>query len=1194
MARAKQKSAESTLAADPPDRSVPVVGIGASAGGLHAFEILLPAIKPDSGLAFVIVQHLDPDQESVLAPLLQRQSPIPVTVIEDDTVVGANHIYVIPPNASLTIVDDHLHLSPPVASRGHRTPIDGFLLSLAEARGERAAGVILSGTGSDGTLGLRAIKEQGGLTLAQEGAEYDGMMRSAVGSGMVDFVLPLQAIPAKLADFFRHGNDPDSLAENKSNIDHLTEICVLLRARTGHDFSGYKDKTVARRIQRRMQVLQLDSVPAFIERLRRQPGEVETLLKDLLIGVTNFFRDPHAFAALEEKVIPHLFEGKGPNDPVRVWVPGCSTGEEAYSLAILLREHMPKGKAAHRLQVFASDIDEPALQVARTGRYPAAIARDIEQKRLERYFVREDGTYRIASEIREICLFSAHNLLRDAPFSKLDLISCRNLLIYLTPELQDRLIPLFHYALSESGYLFLGSSENLTRHARLFATVDKPNRIFRRRTQLERGLPDFPLTSPEGMRRRPGAAQRLRAEHQSLQSLAERQLLERYSPTYVIINAEGDVLHGSARTGKYLELAPGTPKIDIFSMARSGLRPDLRAGVHKAIGSGQVAVQRNVMVGTNGGRQAIDLVIHPLRGKDGHDPLYMVIFQDVGDLKEMQDKGATLGDQELENTNLRQIEVELRATRERLLTTTEELESANEELKSGNEELSSMNEELQSANEELETSKEELQSINEELQTVNSELHARVEQLSRANSDVANLLESTQIATVFLDRHLTVSNFTPAAKDVFHLVESDVGRPIGHVRARFQADTVQDDAERVLRTLTTIERQLEGIGDGAKRYVMRMMPYRTVDDVIAGVVITFVDVTEMSAAEARISQLSHDLRDRISSLETLLDVVPVGILILHDAQRPDEVQLNRHAAWLLGDGVRGDDGVGPRHLSRALRLFQGEREIAFDDSPLQLATRSGRTIDGFEAALVRGDGERCDVMITATPLLDEAGKVRGGIAAIADITERTVAEARQQELLHELQHRVKNIIATVSALASRTLRADAGAPSFVEALQGRLRGMALTHELLSRGNWRGALLGELVETALRSHVALDGTTAGVDGPEVLMSPGATATLGMVFYELATNAVKYGALAVPGGHLDVAWQIGGSGSAHRVVLNWTESGGQPVAPDVAPGFGVNFVKRSVEYELQGKAAMAPAPGGLRWTLEFPVPHYVQRP
>ncbi|MBV8650375.1 MAG: hypothetical protein JO255_02840, partial [Alphaproteobacteria bacterium] len=613
---------------------IPVVGIGASAGGIGALEALLPLLKADGGIAYVIVQHLDPSHESMLTAMLNRGTEMPVMEAADGMPIERDHIYVIPRNSTLTMSDSLLHLGPAIERGGPRTPIDAFFLSLAKAKGENAACVILSGTGSDGTIGLRAIKENGGLTMAQEGAEYDGMMRSAVRTGMVDFVLPIEQIPPKLFAYFHHlveidsRKGPDGVRQEAA--DHLAQICTLLRLRTGNDFSGYKDRTVARRVQRRMQVLQIDEVPDFIERLRKDPQEVDALLQDLLIGVTSFFRDPVAFEALEREVIPKLFEGKGPEDTVRVWVPGCSTGEEAYSIAILLRDYSPKTQGAPKLQIFASDIDEQTLQFARIGRFPSTIASDVPPRRLERYFVREDGTYRIASDLREICLFSSHNLLRDAPFSKLDLISCRNLLIYLTTELQNRLVPLFHYALNDGGFLFLGTSENVTRHPRLFSMVDKTHRIFHRRAQLERRLPEFPLTAPDGTKRRATAPTRPAVDQEPLQALAERQLLDRYSPAYVVVNAEGEMLHGSARTGKYLELAPGAPRVDIFSMARSGLRPDLRAGLHKAASSGRIAVEKNVVVGTNGGRQTIDLVVHPIRTTAAQEMLYMVIFQDIG------------------------------------------------------------------------------------------------------------------------------------------------------------------------------------------------------------------------------------------------------------------------------------------------------------------------------------------------------------------------------------------------------------------------------------------------------------------------------------------------------------------------------------------------------------------------------------
>ncbi|HZT86687.1 MAG TPA: CheR family methyltransferase, partial [Stellaceae bacterium] len=791
----------------------PVVGIGASAGGVEALQRFLPAVPGDSGLGYVIVLHLAPEAESFLASILGRAGRIEVVQIADGMAVQPGHAYVIPPNKLVTIQNHVLRLADPPNPSASHNAIDEFLLSLAKDQGENAACAILSGTGSDGTIGLRAIKEEGGLTIAQAHAEYQGMMQSAVATGLVDHVLPIDQIPAALANHFRHRAEvvakkgPDGALREAT--DHLTQICSILRTRTGHDFSGYKETTVVRRVQRRMRVLLIDEVPEFIERLRRDPIEVELLFQDLLIGVTSFFRDPDSFQALEKDVIPQLFEGKSADDTVRVWVPGCSTGEEAYSLAILLREYQARSHSPPALQVFASDINEQALDFARTGRYPASIARDVSAQRLAHFFQREDGTYRISSDIRGACLFAQHDLLRDAPFSKLDLVSCRNLMIYLNPELQSRIVPLFHYALREGGYLFLGSSENVTRHPRLFAPADRSHHIYRRLPPAERKVPEFPLVTSNVGHRAPSPAARPPSTELTLSALAERQLLDRYSPAYVIINPDGDVLYTSARTGKYLELPTGAPDTNIFVLARPGLRLDLRAAIHRAATRGEAVVQRNVSVGTNGGRLTVDLFVQPLRPAGGHDGPLMVIFQDLGVVERETDAASAGRREEAHTAGIDQLEMELRITKERLQTTTEELESSNEELKSRNEELSSMNEELQSTNEELETSKEELQSINEELQTVNAELKARVDELSRANSDIANLLESTQIATLFLDRDLAITSFTPAAKELFHLVESDAGRPIAHVRPRFSDDTVEADAERVLRTLATVERQVE-------------------------------------------------------------------------------------------------------------------------------------------------------------------------------------------------------------------------------------------------------------------------------------------------------------------------------------------------------------------------------------------------
>jgi two-component system, chemotaxis family, CheB/CheR fusion protein len=943
--------AEPTEPHPPRARTIcPIVGIGASAGGVAALRRLFPNVAPGCDMAFVVVQHLDPDHSSALAEVLARSTSLPVAQIEDDTAVAPNRIYVIPPNAVLTIRDGRLLLAPPATPRGQRNPIDEFFTSLARDQGENAACVILSGTGSDGTLGLRAIKEGGGLTLAESEAEYDGMMRSAVATGLVDYVMRAEEMPAKLADYFTHKVKLESRNEDQAAqpdaADYLARITAILRAHTGHDFSHYKDRTIVRRVQRRMHVLQIDGVSAFIDRLHRDKREVMLLFQDLLIGVTHFFRDPDAFAALGREVIPNLFKNKGPEDTVRVWVPGCATGEEAYSIAILLRECAPRSEATPKLQIFASDIDEHALDIARIGRYPATIAKDVPQQRLERYFLREDGTYRIAGDLREICLFSLHNLLRDAPFSKLDLISCRNLLIYLSTELQDRVIPLFHYALAQNGYLFLGTSENVTRHSRLFLTIDKTHRIFRRRAHHDRRIPEFPLTAPDASRRAtPLAANRTATAEPTLKVTAERQLLDRFAPAFAVINAEGDLLQSSGRTGKYLELPPGAPDTNIFSMARPGLRLELRAALHRATGSGQLAVQSKVSVVANGGRQEIDLYVQPLSFGSSPDPLYMVVFQDLGGIKPPLDMEAATPD-DIKETNVWQLEAELRATKERLQTTTEELESSNEELKSSNEELQSINEELQSTNEELETSKEELQSINEELQTVNSELNARVEELSRANNDMTNLLESTQIATIFLDRTLAVRSFTPAAKDVFRLVESDVGRPVMHVRSRFDSETLQEDAERVLRTLATTERQVSS-NENDTRYMMRMLPYRTADNVINGVVLTFTDVTRITAAEARIEELARDLRARIDELEAMVDLIPVGIMIVANDGGP-EIMINAYGSRLLGAEER-HRGLKPAVMP--IRLFENGEELPRERQPIERAVRTGETVSTWQGCL---------------------------------------------------------------------------------------------------------------------------------------------------------------------------------------------------------------------------------------------------
>ncbi|MET3590623.1 two-component system CheB/CheR fusion protein [Mesorhizobium shonense] len=1156
----------------------PIIGIGASAGGIAALQTLFPEVPADSGFAYVVIQHLDAEHESVLASIIQRCTAIETKTAAEGLEIEPDHIYVTPPGVSVTVEGQRFHVAKMTTMRARRTPIDDFFASLAHDQAENAAGIILSGTGSDGTIGLRAIKERGGLTLAQESAEYDGMMRSAVQSGMIDMVLPAEQMAAKLVGYFSHANRTESERDRRKRdvAEQLSRIAALLRTRTGHDFSGYKDNTILRRIQRRMQVLQIDEPAAFYERLRDEPQQVDLLFQDLLIGVTSFFRDPQAFEALERFVIPKLFEDRKPDETIRVWVPGCATGEEAYSIAMLLKENAPRGAASPNLQIFATDIDERALEVARAGRYPATIATDVTPKRLKEFFSREDGTYRIASDLREICLFSAHNLLRDPPFSKLDLIACRNLLIYMGPELQEKIVPIFHYALRNNGYLFLGSSENVTRHGRLFSTVDKASRIFQKRSGVAmQRLPEFPLAAAA----RPALPLARRgAPASTLREVAERVLVERYAPAYVIINADGELMHSSGGTGKYLELAAGAPDHNVFSMARRGLRMDLRAALHKAVSTGQVAVQNKISIGTNGGRQTISLAVQPLPPDGSPDPLYMLVFRDIGGIKpEAEDEPVHTTD-DVESANVSQLEKELRETRERLQITTEELESSNEELKSSNEELSSINEELQSSNEELETSKEELQSINEELQTVNAELNIRVDELSRANNDMANLLESTQIATVFLDRDLCIKSFTPTARDLFRLVESDVGRPLAHVRPRFPADGLQADMEHVLHRLGTIERQIEG-AENSKRYIMRVLPYRTVDNVIAGVVVTFVDVTQIARAEERIGALSHDLRNRVESLETLLDLVPVGIFIAEDGNG-EAIRANRRATELAGR--RATDGKLTQ-VPAGLPLMIDGAAVATGDQLLQKAMRTGKAIPGYEARIARSDGSSIDVMMSANPLFDESGKVRGAIATLVDISNHKEAERSQERLLHELQHRVKNILATITALASRMIRSSNSMGEFSTSFQDRLHAMARTHEVLSSYNWGDADLEQLLR-AMLSPYSSERQSLVVRGRPLHLDGVTAATLGMVFFELASNAAKYGALSVDTGRVEVSWGFAKPGV---LSVTWKEIGGPAVEKPSRMNFGTTFIQQSLEYELRGSVELNFRPAGLECRLEIPL-------
>src|SRR5262249_22423703 len=928
-----------------------------------------------------------------------------------------------------------------------RKPIDVFLSSLAEEHAEASIGVLLSGGGSDGTLGIKAIKERGGLTLAQggdgAGPLQPGMPDTAIAAGVVDLVLPVEDMAVRLADYARNFGSIQELIEDKhrkqddgTKTQSYQTINGILHKQVGHDFSGYKEKSFQRRVRHRMQVLQVASLKQYVARLRAEPEEVTLLFRDLLIGVTNFFRDPGAFEALEKTVIPALFEGKGASDNVRIWVPGCATGEEVYSLAILVREHMETLRVSPKVQLFATDIDENALVVARTGRYPEPLLENVSKQRLKRFFAGDDVSYSVNKDVRDLCIFSAHSVIKDPPFSRIDLISCRNLLIYFGTDFQARVIPVFHFALKPSGYLFLGTAENVSQFSDLFAPIDKKQRIFQRRDHVVSPL-QFPAFTPAG--RQIPTATDMRREHagmaSNLRHAVETRVLERFSPAHVVVNREGDRLHYSPHTDKYLERAPGLPNRQLIAMARRGLRLDLRNALHEAIQTRRSVTREKITVEIDDRVQLVNLTVEPL-GDHARDPLFIVLFQDIGAPIESSD---LIPRPNYVDGSNQQFDHELRNTRDRRQATIEEYESAVEELKSSNEELQSMNEELQSTNEELETSKEELQSVNEELQTVNSELNAKVDEVDRANSDLRNVFESTQIATIFLDHDLVIRSFTPAVTAIFNLISSDRGRPLTDIVSHLaETGDLKRDIQSVLENGNPIDRRVHRKDDTA-HFLMRILPYHGRNNIIEGVLVTFVNVTNI-----------------------------------------------------------------------------------------------------------------------------------------------VKAEAQQHTLVEELNHRVRNVLSVVGAIANQTLSTSETPELFTEAFLGRVHSMAKAYDLVSREQWGEVSLNEILLTVLAWYTAEGSKRVKLGGPEIAFAPQQALAFGLIFHELMTNAVKYGALAEAKGRVSVTWGI----DKGQLIITWLERDGAKVKKPVRKGFGTDLIERELKSTLGGRVTFDYAPEGIEVQISIP--------
>jgi len=827
----------------------PIVGMGASAGGLEAFTSFFNNMPADSHMAFVLVVHLDPGHTSMMPELLRRHTTMDVIEAQDGMPVVPNRVYVIPPNRDMSIFGRMLQISAPAEMRGLRMPIDSFFRSLAEDQGEKAISVILSGTGSDGTLGMRAIHGAGGMCMVQEPetARYDGMPRSAIITGLADYVVPVEKMPEQLLAYVRqyYPKKPGKILYlGDTGLTAIQKILATLRTRTGHDFSHYKKTTILRRIERRMSIHQIADAATYAHYLQEHPEEVQVLFKELLIRVTSFFRDPEAFETLEKKMLPDLIGKMTETDTIRVWVPGCGTGEEAYSIAILLRECVQEVKADFKVQIFGTDIDDDSIAQARTGLYPANISLDISAQRLKRHFVKEDAGFRIRSEIREWMVFAVQNVISDAPFTKLDLVSCRNLMIYLDLELQSKLIPMFHYSLKPGGFLFLGSSETVGTFGDLFSTLDRKWKIFRRTeapSPYHAGVfTGFGIAGAGAARAADEAA---KAKRIPFPEIARRALLENFAPPSVIVGARGDILYVHGQTGKFLEPSQGQPSMNVLDMAREGLKVQIRAALHRATAKDEDVVMRSLQVKTNGGVQPTDVTVRPIRMPDMEQKLFIVVFEAVDRaVKEPKKLKAATG--KGQNARIEEMEKELYYTRENLQASIEELQASNEELKSTNEEFQSTNEEFQSTNEELETSKEELQSVNEELITVNTELQSKIDQLTHSENDMKNILDSINTGIIFLDADLRIKRFNAEATRVINLIATDVGRPLSHISSNLKYETLSEDAGRVIDTLANREVPVE-TKDG-RLYLMRIYPYRTTGNVISGVVITFTEITAVA------------------------------------------------------------------------------------------------------------------------------------------------------------------------------------------------------------------------------------------------------------------------------------------------------------------------------------------------------------
>jgi len=1135
-----------------------------SAGGLEVATAFLNAMPVDSGMAFVIVQHLDPTRESLLVELLDRATDMPVVHVEDGMRVKPNRVHIIVPAKTLLIKDGILRLVEPEEPRGQRHPIDKFFSALAEDQKAKAIAIVMSGAGSNGTAGLADIKQAGGLCIAQDPltAKFDSMPRHAIASGAVDIVLAPELMPDALVRYSRHSYieaPRPEMAEGPgtdgsgSGID---DVLTLLHARAGHDFSQYKHNTLSRRIHRRMGIAHLEKLDDYLALLATDPDEAGALVKDLLIHVTAFFRDGEAWEALDREVITPLVEQAESGQSIRVWVPACSTGEEAYTIAMILAERSAAFRKKLAVKIFATDAAEHHLGAARKATFPGSMVESLPAERLARFFDKiDDNYYRIKPEIRETVLFAPQNVLKDPPYSRMDIVSCRNLLIYLEPAAQEKILSLAHFALRENGILFLGNAETVGQRDHQFISISKRWRIYRRVGPAR--LPTLEFAHwPVRDRASQGIAQQPKLADIALKSLADR-----FAPASVLIDRTYRVLHFHGSTEEYLTQPAGAPTMDLLALGREGLRTTIRSAVRRAIESeAAVSLRTTFRRGTS---EAVIVTAGPVR--DGPSPgLILVSFA-----TENSSVSPVIQEAGVSPEQSRDLEEELRIAREEMRVTIEQYETTNEELTAANEEVTSVNEELQATNEELETSKEELQALNEELITINAQLDRKIVELADASDDLRNLLIGNEIATIFLDNEMRIKWFSPAIHSLFDLIENDIGRPVANFAQKFAHADFVDRARVAVERLVTSEEEV--LASDGRSLLLRVMPYRTRDNRIAGAVATFIDITDLKSTQARITAARN-------YAEAIVETVRNPLMALSGELRV----ISANSAFYETFGVSPENTIDQLIYD----LVDGQWNVPPLRTLLEELLPNRQQITDYEIDLmVPRLGKRC-MMMNARRIdnSDTGGELV--VLAMEDITERRDSVQHQELLVGELSHRVKNTLAVVQSIAVQTLRYSSSLETFGDAFKGRLQALASANDAIVDGSWKGVTLRHIIHRSLKPF-SVDRQVALGNGPNIDLRPQASLALAMILHELATNAVKYGALSVVNGRVLIEWRINADDAEPRIEVDWTESHGPPVREPTRRGQGTRFIERSIAYELGGTSRVTFKSDGLRAMLAFPM-------